>query len=417
MTNNVLKRNGTVVAFDENKIVTAVMKAQASLGDEHINETEAKKIKTRVIKKLKTWGTETPHVDLIHTLVEHSLMDAKMYDLAREYITYRDMNKPDIFRKRTNVLPYEYPELMDYVDAINHAYWLRDEFNVSPDVQDIKINLSEKEREAALRAMLAISQIESAVKKFWGRIGDRMPKPEVESVGATFAESEVRHERAYSKLVEQLGLFDEFEKLKSVPCINSRIKYLEKVNKNIRAVENKDFFETIILFSMFVENVSLFSQFFILMSFNKHKNNLKGISNTIEATSKEENVHAMFGFELVNIIKDENPDWFDESLIEHIKEISYEAFEAEKEVVEWIYEKGDLEVIPKDVVLEYIKFRINNSLKAIGITEIFGVDESAMDTFEWFDDEVSVSKNNDNFNKRNTAYKKMSKSISEDDLF
>ena len=153
------------------------------------------------------------------------------------------------------------------------------------------------------------------------------------------------------------------------------------------------------------------------MSFNKHKNNLKGISNTIEATSKEENVHAMFGFELVNIIKDENPDWFDESLIEHIKEISYEAFEAEKEVVEWIYEKGDLEVIPKDVVLEYIKFRINNSLKAIGITEIFGVDESAMDTFEWFDDEVSVSKNNDNFNKRNTAYKKMSKSISEDDLF
>ena len=62
---------------------------------------------------------------------------------------------------------------------------------------------------------------------------------------------------------------------------------------------------------MFVENVSLFSQFLIMMAFNKHKNVLKGISNAVEATSKEEDIHARFGFELVNIIREENPDLFD----------------------------------------------------------------------------------------------------------
>ena len=30
---------------------------------------------------------------------------------------------------------------------------------------------------------------------------------------------------------------------------------------------------------------------------------LKGISNAVEATSKEENIHAEFGFDLVNLIK------------------------------------------------------------------------------------------------------------------
>ena len=44
--------------------------------------------------------------------------------------------------------------------------------------------------------MLAISQIEVAVKSFWGEIFiSKMPKPEIGSVGATFAESEVRHQR------------------------------------------------------------------------------------------------------------------------------------------------------------------------------------------------------------------------------
>ena len=40
--------------------------------------------------------------------------------------------------------------------------------------------------------MLAISQIEVAVKVL-GDVYHKIPKPEIGSVGATFAESEVRH--------------------------------------------------------------------------------------------------------------------------------------------------------------------------------------------------------------------------------
>jgi ribonucleoside-diphosphate reductase beta chain len=78
--------------------------------------------------------------------------------------------------------------------------------------------------------------------------------------------------------------------LLEVPAIRRRIKYLEKSISNSKSVENRDYFESVVLFSMFVENVSLFSQFLVIMSFNKHKNMLKGISNAVEATSKEENI-------------------------------------------------------------------------------------------------------------------------------
>lgn len=36
------------------------------------------------------------------------------------------------------------------------------------------------------------------------------------------------------------------------------------------------------------KHVSLFSQFLVIMSFNKHRDLFKGISNAVEATSKEE---------------------------------------------------------------------------------------------------------------------------------
>ena len=38
------------------------------------------------------------------------------------------------------------------------------------------------------------------------------------------------------------------------------------------------------------------------MAFNKHKNMLKGISNVVEATSKEEQIHGDFGIDLIKIL-------------------------------------------------------------------------------------------------------------------
>ena len=98
--------------------------------------------------------------------------------------------------------------------------------------------------------MLAISQIEVAVKSFWGDVYHRIPKPEVGSVGATFAESEVRHADAYSHLLEILGLNAEFEEIKKNPVIMKRVRYLQAALATSKSEKNKEYAESVLLFSL-----------------------------------------------------------------------------------------------------------------------------------------------------------------------
>ena len=412
----VVKRSGDKVLFESEKIKNAILKAMESI--DKVDIDMADKI-ARLTKKSIFRGDKNrvPHVDEIHDMVENKLMDNGLNDVAKVYIIYRSKHRPNIFSKRVNLKPYDYPDLVQYVDAIRHSYWVHTEFNFTSDIQDFKVHLDEKEKSAVQRAMLAISQIEIAVKTFWGDIYKRMPKPEIGNVGATFAESEVRHADAYSHLIQLLGLNSEFENLLEVPAIRRRIKYLERSISNSKSVENQDYFESVILFSMFVENVSLFSQFLVIMSFNKHKNVLKGISNAVEATSKEENIHAEFGFDLVNTIKRENPTWWTEDLIDDLVDATLNAYDSESQIVEWIFEKGDLDFLTKEQTLEFIKHRFNLSLNAIGINSIFNVNQKLLETTEWFDDEILTTKHTDFFNKRSINYSKKQKSITLNDLF
>ena len=412
MIEYVIKRDGSTEPFAEEKIVTAVQKAMASIKIRSKNLPY--EVTEEAVIRLKD-SERVIDVDVVHCLVEDVVMDMGLHDLAREYIVYRANNKPDVFRKRVNLKPYEYPQLLEYVDAIRHSYWVHTEFNYSSDIQDMKVNLTPHEASVVEKAMLAISQIEVQVKTFWAKIGDKMPKPEIQAVGVTFGESEVRHADAYSNLIEMMGLNERFEQIMEVPAINKRIEYLERAMAT--PVDNKEYFHNIVLFSMFIENVSLFSQFLIMMAFNKHKNVLKGISNAVEATSKEEDVHARFGFDLVNIIKSENPEWFDKDTTSTINSLAREAYKAEASIVDWIYGEEDLDFLPKETVKEFLKQRFNQSLVAIGQKPLYTVDPRAIEDTQWFIEETLSTKNVDFFVKRSTAYSKKSKAFTSDDLF
>ena len=321
----------------------------------------------------------------------------------------------NVFKKRINLKPYEYPQILEYVDAVRHSYWVHTEFNYSADIQDLKVNLSSEEAAIIKKAMLAIAQIEVSVKTFWSQLYNWFPKPEFQAVGVTFAESEVRHTDAYSNLLELTGLNDEFKKLLDEPAIARRIKYFNKMDKIITSKE--EFFRKIVLFSMFIEGVSLFSQFLIMMSFNKYKSVLKGISNAVEATSKEEDIHARFGYEMVNLIKKEHPEWWTADVQAQLYADTEEAFQAELGIVDWIYNGSELDFLPKKVVKEFVKDRFNKSLKAIGLQPMFPTDKEMLKETAWFVEETLSTKNIDFFVKRSVAYSKKTKSFTEDDLF
>ena len=419
----IFKRDQSQQKFNPQKIIDAV--SCAMVASEEGGIEAAKKITENVVEKLdvKTQSNPRyiPNVEEIQDMVENELMLTNYLKAAKAYILYRNnqaaKRERNIFAKRVNLKPFEYPELYEYVPAIRHSYWIHTEFNFTSDIQDFKAKLTDRERSAIKNAMLAISQIEVAVKSFWGDIHKVITKPEVGSVGATFAESEVRHADAYSHLLEILGLNKEFEKIKDNPVLNRRVRYLEASLMNAKSSDHQDYTESILLFSLFIEHVSLFSQFLIIMAFNKHRNMLKGISNVVEATSKEEQIHGDFGIDVINIIKKENQAWFDELYVSKIHRMCKEAYDSEMDIVRWIFEDGELDFIPINQIDEFLKERFNKSLESIGFPKLFEVDAEILHDTEWFNDEIIGTKHGDFFVKRSINYSKRTQSITADDLF
>lgn len=741
MNLRITKRDGRKVPYEPLKIKNAIamaVKETAEMTEEDIDSIVSFVEECIVIHK-------DIDVETIQNLVEEELMMAQFPKTAKAYILYRDKQnqnrKRDIFKMRKSLKPYEYPELESFKEAIQHSYWLFSEFNYTSDVQDYKVNVTQAEREAIKRAMLAIAQVEVDVKEFWGNLYKRLPKPELANVGATFAESECyiegteiltpagfkdfrdvnngdlvaqyhsdgtitfapatnkvarkanklhhihksyldayvtpghnmayyktkdateltlrpseelsgrnssnympqsgflqgevdhltdmerlyiaiqadgnyrtwtnkdgnkidrgitadkqeyeisvkkdrkkerllallektgvqyqayneardeyvryrvmldrdfnykhfdwvdlsnkshvwceefiqelvewdgtrltgktnatmnysttlkdvanvvqsvgigagyritvtdyedkrkesylnvykmnfvsnkqritmtynkdevdydgmvycvsvpsgviitrlngkmliagncRHADAYANLLELLGLNGEFENIDEIPALNERITYLKKHNQYALTGRDKDYITAVLLFSSAIEHISLFSQFLIIMSFNKYKNLFSGVSNAIEATSKEEQLHGEFGVALVNVVREERPEWFNKELAEEVYDVFKLAYESENRLLDWIFEYGELDFLPKSTIQDFLKNRLNNSLESVGLERIFEVDMAEVNKTDWFDDEVVASSHKDFFYKRSTNYTKRSQSITADDLF
>ena len=196
-----------------------------------------------------------------------------------------------------------------------------------------------------------------------------------------------------------------------------RVRYLDAALISSKSENDKEYSESVLLFSLFIEHVSLFSQFLIIMAFNKHKNMLKGISNVVEATSKEEQIHGDFGIDLIKIIKQENPEWFDYEYECKIREMCKSAYDSESSIIDWIFEKGELDFLPKNQIKEFIKDRFNRSLEGIGVEKVFETNKNLLNETEWFNDEIIGTKHVDFFVKRSINYSKKTQSITAEDLF
>lgn len=328
----------------------------------------------------------------------------------------------DLLRPRLEVRPVEYPELLVYRDAIRHAYWLHTEFNLSDDVHDFHVRVTPAERQAIVRAMLAIAQVEVSVKSFWGDLMKRLPKPEVGSVGTTFAESEVRHQDAYAHLLHLLGLDEVFAAVHDVPALRGRIELLRSINDDLpapheRLERGRDLAFAILTFSALVEHVSLFGQFLTMKAFQRHTGRFKGLSNVVDATSQEEQIHGLFGYELVRLLRREHPSWFDDDFEVALRTAVRRSHAAERDLLDWIFEAGELEFLPKADVVAFLEDRYDRALEAVGYGPEFRPSGDALARVAWFDEEMLAGKHVDFFHKRPTAYAKKAQAFSAGELF
>ena len=322
-----------------------------------------------------------------------------------------------IFEEQISRKPDHYPWAEEFIEAMHNGFWTDKEFSFTSDVQDFSVNLNDTEREMIIRTLSAIGQIEVAVKKFWSKLGDNLPHPSLTDLGYVMANVEVIHNNAYERLLKVLGLEDIFEQNLKLDFIEGRVNYLRKYTHRFYKDSKKQYVYALILFTLFVENVSLFSQFYVINWFNRYKNVLKDTGQQVKYTRNEENIHALAGIKIINTIREEHPELFDDGLEEKILEESQSAFKAESQIVDWMVNGYNEKGISAPILKEFIKNRINESLEQIGFRKAFDVDKELLVNTIWFEEELLGNNATDFFHTRPVEYAKNSQTFDADDLF
>ena len=322
-----------------------------------------------------------------------------------------------IFEEQISRKPNLYPWTDQFIDAMHNGFWTDKEFNFKSDIQQFKVELNDQEREIIVRTLSAIGQIEVAVKTFWAKLGENLPHPSLYDLGIVMANTEVIHNNAYERLLKVLELEDVFEDNLKLEWIQGRVKYLRKYTHRFYKDSKKQYLYALTLFTLFVENVSLFSQFYVINHFARFRNVLKDTDQQVKYTRNEENIHALVGIQIINTIREEHPELFDEELTERIVAAAHEAFKSESKIVDWMINGLDNPGLSAPILKEFIKNRINESLVQIGLPKPFEVDSTILESTMWFTEELLGNNMTDFFSSRPVEYAKKNQCFDEDALF
>ena len=322
-----------------------------------------------------------------------------------------------IFEEQISRKPNKYPWTEQFIDVMHQGFWTDKEFSFKTDFHQFKTVLNDKQREIIVRTLSAIGQIEVAVKTFWAKLGENLPHPSLSDLGFVMANVEVIHNNAYERLLRELDMEDVFEQNLKLEWIQGRVKYLKKYTHRFYKDSKKQYLYALILFTLFVENVSLFSQFYVINWFAKNKNVLKDTDQQVRYTRNEEAIHAMVGMKIIHTIREEYPELFDQELQDRIAHEAEQAFIAESKIIDWMLNGIQEDGLSAAVLKEFIKNRINESLSDIGFQKVFEIDSNLLDETFWFEEQVLAPNMTDFFHSKSVEYSKKGQCFDEDELF
>ena len=309
-----------------------------------------------------------------------------------------------IREERLNFMPFEYQWAYDYWFNQQNAHWMFQEINMQKDIKDWHEELSEDEKKIIGNILKGFAQTETAVNDIWTqKVTAWFPVPEIKMMAVTFGSFETIHARAYAYLNEILGL-DDFEAFMEDDATMARLEQL--INIPIDS-STKDIAKALALFSACAEGVSLFSQFAILLSF-RQKNLLKGISQQMIYSCRDESLHSEAGCKLFRELIKENPEIDTPEFRSEIKDAFDLFIEKELDYLDSIFGDQALTTITKEDLIEFIFDRANKKLRELGITneDLYEVNKDNLKNLEWFYPMISGTQSTDFFDNKETGYSK-----------
>ena len=298
--------------------------------------------------------------------------------------------------------PFEYQQAFDFYKDQHRAHWLADEVPLASDLNDWKLKLNESEKSLIGNILKSFAQTEVHVNDYWStKVSVWFPKPEIQAMARVFADFESIHAEAYARLNEELGL-DDFKAFLEDEVSKAKIDRL--VETPGETIEDRAV--SLAIFSAFTEGVNLFSSFAVLMSFQL-RNLIKGTSQIVEWSVRDESLHSRAGCWLFRTLLEERPDLNTDDLRDKIIEACHLSVQLEFDFIDKAFEMGEVEGLNVDQLKNFIKARSNEKMIELGYKAIYNdIDPNLLKQMEWFGHLTSGKTHQDFFAGRVTSYAK-----------
>jgi ribonucleoside-diphosphate reductase beta chain len=289
-------------------------------------------------------------------------------------------------------------------------HWMPTEVPMSKDIELWKSNrLSPEERLVILRNLGFFSTAESLVaNNITLAIFKYVTNPEARQYLLRQAFEEAIHTHTFHYIVESLAL-DEgeiFNMYNEVNSIHNKDQFEMKLTEDIinanfttETFEGKQkFLENLIGFYIIMEGIFFYSGFAMILSMHR-QNKMTGIGEQFQYILRDETIHLNFGIDLINGIKEENPEIWTPQFQNHILGLIMEAVELEAQYAADCLPKGILG-LNAPMFKEYARHIGDRRLERIGLKAQYG----AKNPFPWMSEAIDLGKEKNFFETRVTEY-------------
>jgi len=308
--------------------------------------------------------------------------------------------------------PMKHMFAWEYYNNANSNHWLPTEISMQLDIEQWKspTALSADERSAFETVLGFFTTADSiAANNIVMGFYKHVTSPEVRMYLLRQAYEEAIHTHAYQYIVESLGMDEAkiFNMYREVDSIYNKEEFILGFNEGIfdgtfktgTFEADQKFLENWCVFSLILEGIFFYSSFAVVLGF-KRQNKLTGSAEQIEYIMRDESMHLNFGIEIINAIKEENPELWTQAFQDKITNLVREAA-----VLEYTYAQ---EVFPTGIFglnaegfKHYIEHIADRRLERVGLKAQFGVPNP----FPWMSEAIDLSKKKNFFETRVTEYK------------
>jgi len=303
---------------------------------------------------------------------------------------------------RPTYAPFEYEKAYEYWELQQKSHWIHHEVAMNGDINDWKLILSPSEKAIVGHILKGFTQSEVFIQEYWSQmVGKWFKKPEIQMMAASFANMESVHAVSYAYLNQSLGIED-FSAFLHEPTAKAKIdRLIETKGKSKHEIAR-----SLAIFSAFNEGVNLFSSFAILLNFSRF-NKMKGLSQIISFSIKDESLHSDAGCWLFRTLISEFPEIWTDELKRDIYEAARVTIELEDAFIDKAFELGEIEGLSSKDMKQFIRHRCNTKLQDLGLKSNWkNIDKDSLARMQWFDVVSAGSSASDFFASRETGYSK-----------